>query len=170
MQINIEELPKIGKYTKENDLGFSLNPVISPYELSLWTLKNNQFKSAIKHLKNNNPFTKDDQGYSTYVDLIKDLKTWSKREKILQKKDHIKSEIFLKRFYETLIQKNIDVQKATETRNAMTFFNEKFYTEQLIQQFQSLSDYYVKLLNSSLIENNSIKFFISMHIYYSIFI
>lgn len=169
MQINIEELPKIGKYTKENNLGFFLNPIIAPYELALWSLDNKLFKTTIKFLKKNNPFKKDDQAYIVYLELIKNLKTWSKRDQILEKKNHINNETFLKRFYEVLIEKKIIEKKALQMKEAMTYFDDKFFTEQLLQQFQSLSDYYIEIFNSSLIEKESMKFLISNYIYYSIF-
>jgi MoaA/NifB/PqqE/SkfB family radical SAM enzyme len=169
MQINIEELPKIGKYTKENNLGFFLNPIIAPYKLALWSLEDNLFKDTIRYLKNNNPFRKNDQAYIVYVELIKNLKKWSEREQILEKQDHINREIFLNRFYETLIIKKVNEEKAASMRDVMKDFDKKFYTEQLIQQFQSISEYYIKILNSPLIEDSSMEFFISNYIYYSIF-
>lgn len=169
MQINIEELPKIAKYTKENNLGFCLNTVIAPFELALWTLDNSLFKNTIKHLKNNNPFKKNDQAYKVYLELIKRLKTWSKRDLILAKQNHLDREIFITEFHKTLILKKVNKEKTHLIKEAIIDFDEKFYTEQLIQQFHSLSDYYIDILNSPLIESKSIKFIITMHIYYSIF-
>lgn len=169
MQINIEELPTIGKYTKENNLGFYLNTVIAPYDLALWTLDNNQFKKTIKHLKNNNPFKKKDQGYTLYLELIKRMKMWSNRDLILAKHNHLDRETFLNDFYETLIFKNINMEKVQLMKEAIVNFDEKFYTEQLIQQFQSKSDYQTDILNSFLNEKKSAEFIISTHIYYSIF-
>lgn len=170
MQINIEELPKIGKYANDNNLGFFFNPVIAPYELALWSLDNDLFKKTIKYLKKNNPFKKDDQSYHVYIELINNLKTWSKRDLIIKKLNHLNRDEFLIRFQETLVHKNVDEEKVNLMKAAILDFDEKFYTEQLIQQLHSLSDYYVDILNSPLIESKSMRFLISNYIYYSIFI
>lgn len=169
MQINIETLPNIGNYAKEHHLGFYLNTIIAPYEQALWSLENSQFKNIIKILTDKNPFNKKDQAYEEYVELIKNLKKWAKRDQILAKQKNIESEIFLKKFHEILIAKNVNEEKANLMSKAIMDFDEKYYTEQLIQQFITLSDYYIDILNSPLIENQTYSFLISNYIYYSIF-
>lgn len=170
MQINYREIPKIGGFCKQNNFGFFLNPLIAPYHLALWTLPSKELKNISRYLKSENPFDKSDASYAYYNELRSILKKWAQKDNILKKQKAINPEKFFDTLLPMLIQKGVCNEKAEIfSKTLFAECDKKFYTEKLLLQFYNISDYYIEILNSPLINHNSIHFLITNYLYYSVF-
>jgi len=169
MQINYQELQSIGQFTKDNNLGLYLNPVISPYDLALWPLPSKKLRSVINYLEKSNPFSKYDESNIQYCEFIDSLKIWRLKDKKIANLTRINSSKFLVGIENILLNLGVFENQAKTVILELSKYNEMYFTKELNDIFKKLPMHYFEIINSKQLDLHTINVLISNYIYYSIF-